>query len=411
METIFGLPANTLLTVLLALSGLILLIIVAAALRFPLAFRLGLRNLPRRKSQTALIITGLALSTMIITSALGIGDTVDYSVKSGVYDSLGAIDQQIGTTRIEAAAGFGFGSGAPTTGGEGENWFSADLASAVAGLVDDQTFDAAVPALVQSLPVVNTTSELSEAAVQIRGLGQGSGAGFARLPGFDTLSDGQVLVNQTLATELEINPGDELLLIKGQPSPVTVAGIVPDGELAGGQPAVITPLAWAQDFFARPAQITAIFISNLGDAETGAALSETAVAELESLLVTEGADLVVSPVKADQLEAAATSAETITALFVTFGTFSIVSGILLIFLIFSVLAAERKSELGMSRAIGLQRADLISQFITEGLAYNLLAAAAGAALGVVAALLLASSITQLLQGSLEITPRIAPRSI
>ena len=36
---------------------------------------------------------------------------------------------------------------------------------------------------------------------------------------------------------------------------------------------------------------------------------------------------------ADQLEAAATSAEFITTLFVTFGTFSIFSGILLIFLI------------------------------------------------------------------------------
>jgi putative ABC transport system permease protein len=57
-----------------------------------------------------------------------------------------------------------------------------------------------------------------------------------------------------------------------------------------------------------------------------------------------------------------------------------------------VLAAERKSELGMSRAVGLQRSDLIRQFVSEGLAYNFLASAVGAALGVGAALLLAQSL-------------------
>jgi putative ABC transport system permease protein len=100
-------------------------------------------------------------------------------------------------------------------------------------------------------------------------------------------------------------------------------------------------------------------------------------------------------------------------LFITFGTFSILSGILLIFLIFTVLAAERQSEMGISRAVGQQRSDLIRQFITEGLAYDLIAAAVGSALGVAAALLLAGTIATLLSGdaNLSITPRVSARSI
>ena len=70
METIFGIPADFLLATLLLFLVVILAIIVYTAFRYPVPFRLGIRNLRRRKSQTALIVAGLALSTLIITSAL-----------------------------------------------------------------------------------------------------------------------------------------------------------------------------------------------------------------------------------------------------------------------------------------------------------------------------------------------------
>jgi hypothetical protein len=65
---------------------------------------LGIRNLPRRRSQTALVIGGLALSTMIITSALVIGDIIDYSTKSGVFEDLGGIDIQVSTSDVKTQA-------------------------------------------------------------------------------------------------------------------------------------------------------------------------------------------------------------------------------------------------------------------------------------------------------------------
>ncbi|MEE9284108.1 MAG: FtsX-like permease family protein, partial [Dehalococcoidia bacterium] len=70
------------------------------------------------------------------------------------------------------------------------------------------------------------------------------------------------------------------------------------------------------------------------------------------------------------------------SIFTVFGLFSIGVGVLLIFLIFTMLAAERKSEMGMSRAIGMQRSHLIQMFVAEGGIYSIGAAAVGAALGV-----------------------------
>lgn len=69
------------------------------------------------------------------------------------------------------------------------------------------------------------------------------------------------------------------------------------------------------------------------------------------------------------------------SLFSVFGVFSILAGILLIVLIFVMLAAERRSEMGIARAIGVQRSHLVQTFVTEGVLYDLAAAALGVALG------------------------------
>lgn len=408
MNTVFGLPADTLMTVLLVALGLIFTVVLVSALRYPVPFRLGMRNLARRKSQTALIIGGLALSTLIITSALAIGDTVGYSVRSEVYKRLGAIDLQVGATRIEAASGFSLGSSGPANSASDTTWFAEAALQPIAALVGD-AIDGVAPAAIARLPVANSNSKLSEAAVEIRGIGEITGAGLDLPVALSGLAEGEVAVNRALAAALDANLQDELLIIKGQPTTATIAAILPDGGLAGSDPAVLMPLARAQTLFGQPNQLTSVLVSNRGDAESGVASNDAALAELASVLP---AGLVISPVKVDQIEAAATSAEFITTLFVTFGLFSIFSGILLIFLIFSVLAAERKSELGMSRAVGLQRADLVRQFVTEGLAYNFVAAFLGAALGTLAALLLARVVSNLLgAGNLDITPRVSMQSV
>jgi ABC-type antimicrobial peptide transport system permease subunit len=69
-------------------------------------------------------------------------------------------------------------------------------------------------------------------------------------------------------------------------------------------------------------------------------------------------------------------------IFSIFGAFSILAAILLIVLIFVMLAAERRVEIGISRAIGVQRSQVVQSFMAEGMVYNLLAAALGVLLGI-----------------------------
>ncbi len=70
------------------------------------------------------------------------------------------------------------------------------------------------------------------------------------------------------------------------------------------------------------------------------------------------------------------------SIFSIFGVFSILAAILLIVLIFVMLAAERRIEIGISRAVGVQRSQIVQSFMAEGMVYNLLAAAFGVLFGI-----------------------------
>ena len=70
-----------------------------------------------------------------------------------------------------------------------------------------------------------------------------------------------------------------------------------------------------------------------------------------------------------------------TTFFMVFSLFSITVGILLIFLIFVMLAAARRSEMGMARAVGAKRRHLVQMFTFEGTAYSVVSAAIGVILG------------------------------
>ena len=92
--------------------------------------------------------------------------------------------------------------------------------------------------------------------------------------------------------------------------------------------------------------------------------------------------LAVQDIKSDLLDLATTIASGTLALFIIMGLFSMMAGVMLIFLIFIMLAAERKPEMGIARAIGMRRRHLVQSFIYEGLAYDLTSALVGALLGI-----------------------------
>src|SRR5204863_7924005 len=108
----------------------------------------------------------------------------------------------------------------------------------------------------------------------------------------------------------------------------------------------------------------------------------TAAVEQRLQAVIRGHGLETQPVKHDGLKAADDAGNAFMQMFTTFGSFSIAAGILLIFLIFVMLAAERRTEMGVARAIGTRRGHLVETFLFEGTIYDLVAAALGALLGI-----------------------------
>src|SRR3954466_15034832 len=95
MENIFGIPMGDLAIVLAAFLALLLTPVIFTVLFKRVMFRIGIRNVPRRRAQTLLIVLGLMLSTLNISSAFGFGDSLNYSIKKGVFVQFGPIDQSL----------------------------------------------------------------------------------------------------------------------------------------------------------------------------------------------------------------------------------------------------------------------------------------------------------------------------
>src|SRR2546421_961979 len=95
MRSVFGIPVGVLVVVLSVMVGLGVALIAGLAVRNLVFFRLGVRNIGRRAGRSALIVVGLMLATAIIAAALGTGDTMGRTVRSGVLSTLGNSDECI----------------------------------------------------------------------------------------------------------------------------------------------------------------------------------------------------------------------------------------------------------------------------------------------------------------------------
>jgi putative ABC transport system permease protein len=144
-------------------------------------------------------------------------------------------------------------------------------------------------------------------------------------------------------------------------------------------PGTLESLAAQAGGTAAPA--TSVLISNRGGVESGAALTDTVTARIQQALGPSLSGTAVVTAKRDMLDAADRSAALMGSLFLFIGSFSIIAGVLLLVNVFVMLAEERKSQLGMLRAVGLTRRRLVGEFAIEGTAYALIAGLAGLGLG------------------------------
>lgn len=382
MQRLFGIPMGGLTVALALLTGLVLALVAALALRNRVLLRLGLRHVARRRGRAALVVVGLMLGTAIIAAALTTGDTMARTVRAAVIEALGRTDEVVAVR------------GAPDV-------ISAeDAASARAPYLDERVVpavervmrrtglvDGVTPAIIEPVAAQDLTSRQTESRVGLFAADPARMAGFGairaggRTMTLAQLRSGEVYLDTDGAQKLDARPGDVVRVLAGRrTATLRVREVVAyDGAGTDG-PAVLLPLARAQALLGVPGRVRTVLVSNTGDETSGAAHSDAVIAASRPALARLG--LEAQPAKQDGLDVADQQGDVFTSVFTTFGSFSIAAGILLIFLIFVMLSAERRSELGIARAIGTRREHLVQLFVFEGLAYDLGAALVGAALGV-----------------------------
>lgn len=158
---------------------------------------------------------------------------------------------------------------------------------------------------------------------------------------------------------------------------LTVRAIVSGGVL-GDRPALVTDVATLQQQAQQPFEINHIYVANTGDGITGVRYSDDIAARLSKALP---GTLQVERAKQAGIQFALAAQETFGRILLLFTLFALSIGLLLIFLIFALLAAERRAELGVARAVGLRRRQVMWLLLFEGTAFDLIAAALGTLAG------------------------------
>ena len=503
-----SLPLGALGTGLMLALAILLGSFALLAWRVTILLKLGTREIARRRARAALIVFGLTLSTTVIAGALGTGDTMGYSVRALVSQSLGPVDEVVTLnpprtgTRDQARALVNGGLSGLSTAGLGL-FDQATAGTALAAARGNGSVAGVTPAIVDQVSVVDPAKRETQSGLLLMAVPAPYPSGFGALStaagtavSLAGLPAGDVVLNQPAAVLLGAAAGRALQVqTRGVTWDVRVAAVAAGDALGGAQPTVIAPLASYQLAIGAAGQVNAVLVANRGgadsvllsDAATQAlrvalanrdavrqihdylaqpeaqrallaaesGLSATDRGQVEALrveaarpqttdrfagMVTDptvrrqlfslaravptggrgaifgalrgASSLSVFAVKQSTLDQANQVGSVVTAVFLVLGIFSIFAAALLVFLVFSLLGADRAAALATMRALGMTRRQVMGVFLFEGLSYDLAGAAIGAVAGVGAALLTTWLLGRSLATyGLHLALHVEPRSI
>jgi putative ABC transport system permease protein len=391
--------------VLSAIVITILAVVAVLAIQKPVFFRMSMRNAFRRRSQTTVVVLGLMVGTAILSASFIASDSMEYWIVEDVYTNQYLVDEWVGA--------------------EASGTFDYSVYEALAADPDvSAVTDGMSPIIMLSGTSINNLDEgQTETGVNVQGidleldraLGEFHPVNGGQITSSD-LGPFEAIVTKSLARTARIDVGDSIMVYYVPPQPanatspvdpsgggeadaydggihfvvLTAAHIVDDTGKTNhneGRTIFVT-LETTQEMAGAPGVINAIKVSNNGDVVEGTKLSGEAVEALEGAL-TDVAPMVgmtkdqftVNPAKENGIQAAEDASAEIGNLLLVASSFTVVAGTLLIINIFTMLAEERKKELGISRAIGMRRSNLVRAFTFEGVVYSLIAATFGTLIG------------------------------
>jgi len=351
------------------------------AFRRPILRRLAFRNAARRPRETALVILGSLLGTAIMTGSFVVGDTFNSSIRRTAHTQLGPVDEIVSVNGLA----------------DGPELFAR------IGSLRDPNIDGTLPLVATSASVASRAAAAGpvRAAPKAQLLETDFAAGrtFGGDPHATGISGstpkaGEAVVGTDLAHTLRLGVGDSIdAFAYGTTVPLRIVRVLPKLGVAGYWRGDETA---SNNVFVAPGTIAAIYgrggahttgvppqstvlVSNRGGVEAGARLTGVVNKVIAGKLGSMAAS--VNDRTETILDRADRSGHSLSRLYTSIGSFAVLAGILLLVNIFFMLADERKSELGMLRAVGLKRGSLIGAFATEGWCYAVLSAIAGTFVG------------------------------
>ena len=203
MTQLFGIPLDTLTIILLAIAISIVVGVGFLAITNAIFFKIGIRNIPRRRSQMLLIVFALMLSTTLLSSVLATGDVITAAVQTVAVSNLGNVDE---TIQSSSSPGFF------------DDWIYYHLRNRVK---NDPNVAAIGAALIeQGVLVADVSSRQVRSKVTALGVIPGSEQGFGTIQDdiskvqyhIADLQTNQVYLNHTLAVLLNAHAGDNIYL-------------------------------------------------------------------------------------------------------------------------------------------------------------------------------------------------------
>ncbi len=385
---------------LLVSLGLSLPFLIVIAFR-PVLRKLALRDSFRRPREMALVVLGSMLGTAMLTGSFLVNDTLDATHRQAVPAQLGPVDEIVSLPGADRAGSMMDALGALASDRRIDGIMSAVTAPASATAVGD------VKGVDGRRAAVARAQLLEMDLDQARSFG-----GDPEVTGVTgaTPAPGHVIITADVARSLRADAGDSIVTrAYGQALTLKVDKVLDQHGLAGfwrgperrSYNLFVTPGTIASLVAAIPVRLpimaqpeSLVLISNLGGVNDGVKLSETLTAEIERAV--GGLDARVQPIKADLFDNAKEVGGRMGDIFTAAATFGVIAGLLLIVNVMVMLAQERKSELGMLRAIGLRQSGLIAAFSTQGW----MIAAVSSTLGAATGLGLAKLVTSLSEGAL-----------
>ncbi len=360
---------------------IVIFIVVAAlgisAINNLIMFKMGVRNIYRRKGHSAILISGLMIGTIIIASSLIVGDTMDEMVTSLNYDIFHEVDEVVEARDIDGSRVFYNQS------------VYHELREKILSIenVEDVTGE-----IQEAVSVINIDEGQIEPTFTLIGYNISSGS-FGEFK-----SDGKTLPFEISGSELYMdkNSADSLLAKKGNTIMITTATgqhmftvkdiVDDDGRtdwvMGGG---LFMPLSSAQRIL-NETGINTAKVTNKGGVVGGEKYCDEIQEGIEKILESgDYGNLQITRNKKTEVEESREGISSFTDMFLIFGSFSIIAGVILIINIFVMLAEERKSEMGMARAVGMKRIHLGRSYLYEGSVYAFISAFIGAVSGIIVA--------------------------